>query len=108
MQIGPPDSVYVLSRVAEASEWPMVVHATESARCQELLMDQEQIGWVVEMLMASRSVVPAELLEQVMADRRCPAVERSRGYVCPLGHLRSGCVGRYGLCHRTGERTAQR
>ena len=48
-------------------------------------MDQEQIGWVVEMLMASRSVVPAELLEQVMADRRCPAFG-------PLHHFVVGAV----------------
>ena len=31
----------------------------------------EQTGWIVEMLMASTSVAPAALLEEVMADERC-------------------------------------
>lgn len=33
----------------------------------------EQTGWIVEMLMASASVTPATLLEEVMADERCVA-----------------------------------
>ena len=48
-------------------------------------MNQEQHIWVEEMLMASASVTPAELLEQVMADPRCPAFG-------PLHHFVVGAV----------------
>ena len=34
---------------------------------------ESSTGWVVEKLLASTSTAPAELLEEVMADPRCPA-----------------------------------
>ena len=51
----------------------------------------EQTGWIVEMLMASASVTPAALLEEVMADERCVAFG-------PIHHFIVGAV----RCLRAG------
>ena len=37
------------------------------------MAEERQQDWVVEKLMGSRSITPAELLEEVMADERCVA-----------------------------------
>ena len=88
----------------------------------------EQAGWIVEMLMASASVTPAALLEEVMADERCVAFGPIHHFivgavllacwrnaeasgerdamlkddldVCPLGRVRGGCVCGHGICDR--------
>lgn len=62
-------------------------------------MGQEQHGWVTETLMASSSVSPAELLEQVMADPRCPAFG-------PLHHFVVGAV--LLACWRNAEGSGER
>lgn len=48
-------------------------------------MEEDRYGWMVELLVASASVAPAELLEQVMANPRCPAFG-------PLHHFAVGAV----------------
>ena len=62
-------------------------------------MDNEQHVWVADMLMESTSVTPAELLEQVMADPRCPAFG-------PLHHFVVGAV--LLACWRNAEGAADR
>ena len=46
---------------------------------------KRQQDWIVGMLMASTSTVPAELMEEVMADPRCPALG-------PIHHFVVGAV----------------
>ena len=63
-------------------------------------MAQEHANdWVVETLVKSESAVPAELLEQVMADPRCPAFG-------PLHHFVVGAV--LLACWRNAEASSNR
>ena len=55
--------------------------------------------WIVEMLLASSSVLPADLLEEVMADPRCPAFG-------PLHHFIVGAV--LLTCWRNAEAAPER
>lgn len=59
----------------------------------------EQTGWIVEMLMASVSVAPAALLEEVMADERCVAFG-------PIHHFIVGAV--LLACWRNAEASGER
>lgn len=59
----------------------------------------EQTGWIVEMLMASTSVTPAALLEEVMADERCVAFG-------PIHHFIVGAV--LLTCWRNAEASGER
>lgn len=59
----------------------------------------EQTGWIVEMLMASASVTPAALLEEVMADERCVAFG-------PIHHFIVGAV--LLACWRNAEASGER
>lgn len=59
----------------------------------------EQTGWIVEMLMASTSVAPAALLEEVMADERCVAFG-------PIHHFIVGAV--LLACWRNAEASGER
>ncbi len=52
---------------------------------KDVVGQERQHEWLEEMLMVSTSVVPAELIEQVMADSRCPAFG-------PLHHYAVGAV----------------
>ena len=72
-----------------------VVRAMET----EPLMCLEQRSWVTETLVASTSAAPADLLEQVMADPRCPAFG-------PLHHYVVGAV--LLCCWRNAEGSADR